>query len=163
MTRVPRQAGESDVPAIVALVNVAFAPERAFVDRDRTDATEIAAMMTRGVFFVVDNEGGGLLAAMYLERRATDRVYLGMLSIQPSKQGRGLGRAMMAAAETQARAWGATALDIRILHLRTELPPFYVKLGFEETGRTDVVADPASREPYFFILMTKAIGAGTRD
>ena len=159
MTVVPREAGESDVPAIVALVNAAFALERAFVDRDRTDATEIAAMMTRGSFFVVDDDAGRLLAAMYLERRAIDRVYLGMLSIQPSNQGRGLGRAMMAAAEAQAHAWGATALDIRILHLRTELPPFYVALGFVETGRTDFVADPASREPYYFILMTKALAS----
>jgi GNAT superfamily N-acetyltransferase len=156
MTVTLRAAGDADVPAIAALVNAAFAVERAFVDRDRTSADEIAAMARKGTFFVVDDEDG-LLAAMYLERRGADRVYLGMLSIQPSKQGRGLGRAMMAAAETQAREWGCRAIDIRILSLRTELPPFYRALGFVETGITDTVDDPFSRKPYHFILMSKLL------
>ena len=151
-----RTAAERDVPAIVALVNAAFAVERSFVDRDRTTTDEIRTMMQRGTFVVVDRDTDALLACMFLERR--DRhVYLGMLSIHPSQQGRGLGRAMMAAAEAQARAWGCGAIDIRILHLRTELPPFYLALGFVETGRTDPVDDPQSRIPYHFILMSKRL------
>ena len=156
-----RAASDADVPAIVALVNAAFAVERAFVDRDRTSADEIVGMLRNGTFLVVDDEGGGLLAGMYLEKRGFDRAYLGMLSIRPSEQGRGLGRAMMAAAEEKARAWGCTALDIRILNLRTELPPFYLALGFVQTSVTGVVNDPLSRKPYHFILMTK--GLGIRD
>ncbi|HZR25010.1 MAG TPA: GNAT family N-acetyltransferase [Vicinamibacterales bacterium] len=151
-----RAAGDADVPAITALVNAAFAVERAFVDRDRTSVDEIRSMMAKGGFFVADDRDGSLLAAMYLERRG-DHAYLGMLSIQPAEQGRGVGRAMMTAAESQCRAWNCVALDIRILHLRTELPPFYLKLGFVETGRTDFVDDPLSRKPYYFILMTKPL------
>jgi GNAT superfamily N-acetyltransferase len=161
MTVALRAAADAEIPAIVALVNAAFAIERAFVDRDRTNADEITAMMRRGTFFVLEAQRGGLLAAMYLERRDEGHVYLGMLSIQPSEQGRGLGRAMMAAAEDQVRAWACTAIDIRILSLRTELPPFYRRLGFVETGVTAVVDDPLSRKPYHFILMTK--GLGIRD
>jgi GNAT superfamily N-acetyltransferase len=155
-----RAATDADVPAITALVNAAFAVERRFVDRDRTNVDEIAGMRAKGTFFVLDAEDGTLLASVYLERRG-DRAYLGMLSIQPSQQGRGLGRAMMAAAEAQVRAWGCRGIDIRILSLRTELPPFYLALGFVETGRTDVVDDPFTREPYYFILMSK--GLETRD
>ena len=158
MTLAVRAADESDVPAIAALVNSAFAVERRFVDRDRTNADEIAAMRRKGTFLIADGEAGLLLASMYLERRG-DRAYLGMLSIDPSQQGRGYGRAMMAAAEDQARTWGCVALDIRILHLRTELPPFYRALGFTETGRTDFVDDPLTREAYYFLLMTKGLGA----
>jgi len=159
MTLAVRAAGESDVPAIVALVNAAFGVERRFVDRDRTNSDEIAAMRRRGTFLVVDGQVGALLASMYLERRG-DHAYLGMLSIDPAQQGRGHGRAMMTAAEDHARNWGCVALDIRILHLRTELPPFYRTLGFLETGRTDFVEDAFTREPYYFILMTKGLGAG---
>jgi GNAT superfamily N-acetyltransferase len=152
----PRAATDADVEKIAALVNAAFAVERAFVDRDRTSASEIAAMQQKGTFLVVDGSDEGLLACLYLERRG-DRAYVGMLSVQPSQQGTGLGRSMMAAAETHARDWGCKALDIRILHLRVELPPFYRQLGFTETGRTGIVEDPLSREPYYFILMTKAV------
>jgi GNAT superfamily N-acetyltransferase len=151
-----RVASGADAPAIVSLVNAAFAVERAFVDRDRTALDEIQAMLGRGTFLVADGADGTLLACMYLERRG-QRVYVGMLSIQPTEQGRGLGRAMMAAAEAQCRAWDCEAIDIRILNLRSELPPFYRKLAFVETGRTDIVEDPLSRVPYYFILMSKPV------
>jgi GNAT superfamily N-acetyltransferase len=163
MTVAVRTATADDIPAIVALVNAAFAVERAFMDRDRTNADEISQMMHRGTFFVLDAQDEGLLAAMYLEQRDNAHVYLGMLSIQPSQQGRGLGRAMMAAAEDQARAWACTAIDIRILNLRTELPPFYLALGFVETGNTAIVDDPLSRKPYHFILMSRALVEGIRE
>ena len=48
-----RTAGAGDVPAIVALLNAAFAMERAFIDKDRTSAEEIARYMGTGTFFVV--------------------------------------------------------------------------------------------------------------
>lgn len=160
-----RTATEADAPAIAALVNAAFAVERAFLDRDRTTLDEILSLFRKGTFLVVDADGGELLASMYLEPRG-DRTYLGMLSIQPSQQGRGLGRAMMAVAEAQCRARGDVAIDIRIVNLRTELPPFYRALGFVETGRTEEVDDPHTRVPYHFVSMTKGLGrseAGSKE
>jgi GNAT superfamily N-acetyltransferase len=151
-----RAATEADVDAIVALVNAAFAVERAFLDRDRTSPSEILALLGKGTFLVLDDDRGALVASVYLERRG-ERAYLGMLSIQPSRQGTGLGRAMMVASEAHARRWNCTAIDIRIVNLRRELPPFYRALGFSESGRTDIVEDPFTREPYHFILMTKGL------
>src|SRR5215467_10656588 len=105
-----RAAGGDDVPGIVDLVNAAFAVERSFVDRDRTHADEIGAMIRKGTFLVVDGDGGAPVAAMYIEKRG-GHAYLGMLSVRPSAQGRGLGRAMMTAAEAHVRAWGCDAID----------------------------------------------------
>src|SRR4051812_49860387 len=93
-----RSADGRDVPAIVALLNAAFAMERDFIDKDRTSAPEIERYMTTGTFVIADGEDGALASCMYLERRG-DRVYLGMLAVNPSRQGSGLGRQMMAAAE----------------------------------------------------------------
>src|SRR3954466_9412959 len=91
-----RTATASDIPRIVSLLNAAFAMERAFMDRDRTSASEIAQYLDRGTFFVVDGEDEQLAACMYVERRDR-RMYLGMLAINPALQGRGLGRQLMAA------------------------------------------------------------------
>ena len=126
-----RSATEEDVQPIVALLNVAFAMERAFIDRDRTSVEEITSYLGTGTFFVVDGDSDGepqskpdaLAACMYLEQRG-DRLYLGMLAVSPAQQGRGLGRQMMAAAERHAVALGCHAIDIRIVDRRTELPPF---------------------------------------
>jgi predicted N-acetyltransferase YhbS len=151
-----RTAAADDVARIVALLNAAFAMERAFIDRDRTSIAEITTYFGAGTFYVVDGEGGALASCMYLERRG-DRMYLGMLAVNPSQQKRGLGRHMMAAAEAQAAAAGCRAIDIRIVDRRTELPPFYRALGFVDRG-TEPFEDPLLTKPAHFIRMSKVVG-----
>lgn len=151
-----RAAGADDVPRIVALINAAFAMERAFMDRDRTSAAEVAHHLVTGTFLVMNAEDGALASCMYLEPRG-DRMYLGMLAVSPGRQGRGLGGQMMVAAERHAASVGCHAIDIRIIDRRTELPPFYRLLGFVENG-TESFEDPLLTKPCHFIRMTKAVG-----
>jgi hypothetical protein len=54
-------------------------------------------------------------------------------------------------------ALGCSAIDIRIVNRRTELPPFYRALGFVEAG-TEVFEDPLLIKPAHFIRMTKEVG-----
>jgi GNAT superfamily N-acetyltransferase len=150
-----RTAGPADVPRIVALLNAAFAMERDFVDRDRSSAAEIAQYLVSGTFLVVDGDGGTLASCMYLEQRG-ERMYLGMLAVDPAEQGRGFGRQMMAAAERHAASLGCGAIDIRIVDRRTELPPFYRSLGFVDNG-TEPFEDPLLTKPAHFIRMTKPV------
>ncbi len=151
-----RSATEDDVPRLVALINAAFAMERAFMDRDRTSIGEITGYMGTGAFFVVDGERDALASCMYLEQRG-DRLYLGMLAVSPAQQKRGLGRQMMAEAERQAAALGCHGIDIRIVNRRTELPPFYRALGFVDTG-TEPFDDPQLTKPCHFMRMTRKMG-----
>jgi GNAT superfamily N-acetyltransferase len=58
-----------------------------------------------------------------------------MLAVDPSLQGAGLGRRMVEAVEEHCRRHGCKHVDIMVLSLRPELPPFYRKLGYIETGR----------------------------
>ena len=150
-----RHAVPADIPRIVALLNVAFAMERAFVDRDRTSIEEITAYLGTGTFLVIDGGRDALAACVYLEPRG-DRVYLGMLAVDPSQQGRGLARRMMAAAEAHAAALGCRAIDIRIVDRRVELPPLYRALGFVDNG-TAPFDDPLLTKPCHFILMSKEV------
>jgi predicted N-acetyltransferase YhbS len=150
-----RRADAGDVAAIVSLLNAAFAMERDFVDKDRTSAPEIERYLTTGTFVVVDGDAGGFASCMYLEQRGT-RLYLGMLAVNPSQQGRGLGRQMMAEAERHAASLGCGAIDIRIVNRRTELPPFYRALGFVDNG-TEPLEEPKLTKPAHFLKMTKTI------
>jgi GNAT superfamily N-acetyltransferase len=150
-----RAAGTEDAPRIVALLNAAFAMERAFIDRDRTSIDEITRLLGTGTFFVVDGDGGGLAACMYIEPRGAS-AYLGMLAVDPSGQKHGLGRQMMAAAERHCTALGCRTLDIRIVNRRTELPPFYYRLGFVERG-TAPFQDPSLTKPCHFVLTSKEL------
>src|SRR5580765_6175586 len=104
-----RTATVEDVPKLVALLNTAFAMERDFMDRERIYTPEVEAYMKAGTYFVVDGEGGALDACMYLEQRS-DRMYLGMLAVNPERQGRGLGKRLLTFAEQRAVAAGCQGL-----------------------------------------------------
>src|SRR5260370_38332746 len=68
-----------------------------------------------------------IVAAVYTELRG-ERGYFGMLWVDPSRQGTGLGRVMVEAAEDYCRKHGCKHVAIVFLSLRPDLAPFYRKL-----------------------------------
>jgi len=157
-----RVARTDEAPAVAALVNAAFQVEAFFKRGDRTDAAEIRDLMQRGEFLVLDepqaagDSGTGLTACVYV-RMNGDRGYFGMLSIGPRFQGRGLGRSTVAAVESYFRARGCQAVDIQVVNLREELPPFYKRLGYATSGTLPFPDDGSSTRPCHFIVMTKRL------
>src|SRR3954465_9216778 len=149
-----RQATTNDAPALLALINRAFAVEKFFVDRDRITAEQLDGYLASGTFFVLDANDGSPAASLYLEQRG-DRAYVGMLSVDPDRQGHGIGQHMMAFAEQHARALGWGGGDTPVGNPLEDLPPFYHSLGYVETGRGEPVDDPGASKPYHFILMAK--------
>jgi GNAT superfamily N-acetyltransferase len=150
-----RPATDADVPALVTLINLAFEVERDFVIGDRTDAAEVRELMARGPF-LVDAE---LTGCVYVSVLDAPRGYFGLLSVDPSAQGRGLGRRLIAAAEAYARAAGCTVMDLKTVDLRVELQPFYQRLGYRLTGETRIPEAKTSRftRPLKFLCMEKVL------
>jgi GNAT superfamily N-acetyltransferase len=114
------------------LINSAFAVEK-FIEGERTDEAELRTRMQKGEFFLGCDEAGELVASVYVEIRDT-RGYFGMLAVDQQRQGNGLGRKMVGAAEEYCRGKGCRAMDLTVLSLRPELLPIYRKLGYLETG-----------------------------
>ena len=154
-TELLSEATASDIPGIVSLVNRAFVVERFFKDEDRTNAESITEYMRNGRFLLLRNNDE-LLACAYIKITG-ERAYLGMLSVDPSRQKSGLGRRMISGAESYVRAAGCEVLDIWIVNLRTELPPLYRKLGFVETGTESADMIQNVTQPLHFITMSKKL------
>ena len=152
-----RPATADDVAAVTGLINRAFDVERFFKDGDRITAEEVAELLGRGRFLVLDAPGEPPLAAIYVEVRG-ERGYFGLLSVEPGHQGGGIGKRLVAAAEAACREAGCTAMDIKVVNLRTELPPIYRKLGYVETGTLpfEDLATPLTRQVHF-ITMSKPL------
>lgn len=153
-----RVALDEDAEAVARLVNAAFKVEKFFIDRDRIDSAKVREMLQTGKYLLVEDRSGPI-ACVYVEIRG-EHGYFGLLAVDPARQGEGLGRRMMTEAEDYARAAGCPFADLRIVNLRVELPPFYRRLGYEETGTQPFVADAEPSRPCHFIVMSKALGRG---
>src|SRR5258707_15887754 len=110
-----RLAEPAETEAITALINLAFQVEKFFIDGDRIDSDQVSELFKKGWFLVIDGEDA-LAGCVYVEPRGS-RAYLGLLSVDPALQGRGLGARLVAAAEEHARARNCEAMDLRIVNL----------------------------------------------
>ncbi len=151
-----RRARPDDAPALAELVNRAYAVEEFFVDGDRTTPDEIEKLVGSGTFLVLER-GPTMAAAVYVEARP-DGGYIGMLSVDPTLQGMGLGRRLVGIAEAMCQAMGAASVRLRIINLREELGRWYRSLGYREVGTHPYEHRPV-KQPCHFIEMHKALAA----
>ncbi|MGA8109588.1 MAG: GNAT family N-acetyltransferase [Acidobacteriaceae bacterium] len=155
-----RFAEESDLPALLPLINDAFRVETYFIRGDRLTPERIRDHFAAGRFLVAA-EDGALAGCVYVELHG-NRAYFGLLSVDPSRQKTGLGRRLVAAAEEFAREMGAHRMDLTVVNLRRELPPYYAKLGYTVIGEEPIREEMVPRilEHCHFIRMSKPLGNG---
>jgi N-acetylglutamate synthase-like GNAT family acetyltransferase len=151
-----RLATEADVDRLIELVNSAFAVET-FLEGTRTDEGRLRAMMTKGSILIAE-EAGQFAGCVYAESRGR-RGYLGQLAVAPARQGTGLSRRILAAAEEHLRSLGCEAVDIAVLSQRAELVPIYRRLGYAETGTGEFVSTQPLKQgaECHLILMSKRL------
>ena len=156
----PRLARQADVSALARVINRAYEVERFFVVGHRTSEAAVAEYLDRAdaVFLVVDDGAapGELAGAVYIEIRG-DRGYFAMLSVDPRRQGSGLGRLLVTAAEEHCRTAGCTFLDIEVVNRRTELPAFYVKFGYAPYATAPFPSVERLSRSAHLVLMTKPL------
>ncbi len=154
-TLMVRLATDADKTRLNQLVNTAFSIET-FLDGTRTSEESLAAMMRKGAIVLAEDGEGRLIGCVYTEVRG-ERGYLGMLTVDPARQGKGLGTRIMRSAEEHLRSHGCVAAEIIVLSLRTELPPIYRRYGFVETGKKpyDLNRTITTGEDCHFIVMSK--------
>jgi ribosomal protein S18 acetylase RimI-like enzyme len=149
-------AVEEEAPAIARLISLAFQVEAFFKIGDRTSPDEVRDLMKTGEFLVLEDPPGVAAGCVHL-RVAGARGHFGMLSIDPARQGKGLGRALVDEVEARCRAAGCRSMDIEVVNLREELPPFYRRLGYVETGTAPFPDSERSTRPCHFIVMSKRL------
>jgi GNAT superfamily N-acetyltransferase len=150
-----RFAETADVAAIAALVNAAFRPERFFIDADRTNPEKVAALLHKGKF-ILFFEGESLAGCVYAEPRG-ERGYFGLLAIDPTRQRRGLGSQLIAAAEDHCRKAGCRFMDLTFVNVRQELPAYYRRFGYAEAGVLPFPPDQIPNQPVHLVQMSKTL------
>jgi N-acetylglutamate synthase-like GNAT family acetyltransferase len=148
-----RRATAADVPAITTLINIAYEVEKFFKIGDRTDQAEVAATLEQSTF-LIHEERGEILGCVHVVTEG-ERGYFGLLAVHPKKRGQKLGVRLVAAAEALCREAGCREMDLSVVHLRTELPPFYRALGYAERATAPFPHPERATQPCHMIVMSK--------
>ncbi len=151
-----RIADVRDAEAIVSVINIAFRKAEGFLlDRDRIDLETVQALLQKGTFLVA--EDGSVRGCVYVEPRDGNRTYLGLLAVDPRLQKAGLGSQLMNAAEAYCAKAGSRFMDLRIVSVRKELPTFYHRHGYVETGTEPFTPGLNPKVPCHFVVMSKPL------
>ena len=151
-----RIATSGDAANITAVINAAFRiAEEFFIDGNRITQAEVEESLSKGAFLLAE-VNGKLNGCVYVELRG-ERAYLGLLSVDPTCQQGGLGSALMSEAEKYCRERGSRGMDILIVSLREDLPSFYQKRGYVESGTSPFPPDVPTKIPCHFINMSKSL------
>lgn len=165
-----RTATAGDIPALNLLVNGAYRGEGSkkgwtteadLLDGIRTSEQSLQTMMqTPGATIDVVEENNRLLGCVYLQQKKSV-LYLGMLTVSPENQGKGIGAMLMQAAENKARLLGCTSIQMTVITARESLIAYYNRKGFCDTGeRMPFPDDPAfgiPKQPLVFMVMEKKL------
>jgi predicted N-acetyltransferase YhbS len=149
-----RVANAEDAEAITGLINAAFEVERFFLDADRIDIDRVQKLFHTGTVLLAEDESG-IVGCVYLEPNG-DSMYLGLLSVAPNRQRIGLGAALIHAAERFSTDNGFHAIELWIVNVRKELPGYYSRFGFVETGTAPFPPEIKTTVPCHFIMMKKS-------
>lgn len=161
-----RVAEARDADAIVAVINIAFRLAEDFlIDRDRIDLATVQELLQKGTFLVAEDKVAEDKVAeehcpcgcVYVEPRGRDRSYLGLLAVDPQVQKSGIGSQLMRAAEAYCAKAGSRFMDLRIVSVRKELPAFYYRHGYVESGIEPFTPGLNPKVPCHFVWMSKPL------
>lgn len=159
-----------DIPSLVSLLNSAYrgdaskkgwTTEADMIEGSlRTDETTLSELMQQpGAVILKYTDPENKIAGCVFLRKEDKKLYLGMLSVSPLIQAKGIGKQLMAAAEAYAAEQACTSIYMRVISIRYELIAWYERKGYYNTG----ITQPFPNEPKFgipkqpieFILMQK--------
>ncbi len=140
-------ATADDIPHIHPVIERAYRGDDAragwtheadLVTGARTDAATLAGLIADPASrLLIAWEGDTPIGCVNVADRGDGLAYLGLLCIEPARQGTGLGKRLKAAAEACARAdFAATRMEMTVIDRRVELIDWYRRHGYAPSGET---------------------------
>lgn len=161
----------ADASALDKLVNSVYrgdssrqgwTTEADLLDGTRTDAAAIKELIeTPGVTILKYVESNEIHACVELKKES-NTLYLGMLTVKPILQGKGIGKELLKVAEEEAKKQKCTSIFMTVISVRKELIDWYLRNGYQLTGERKPFAfnDPRFGQPKMkleFVVMEKKL------
>jgi len=133
-----RRATAADADKLTVLARAAYARHVAVIGREPMPMTASwTKLLTEQEIWIVDGPTGEMMASLALEVQA-DHVMVWSVAVAPAHQQRGLGRRLMAFAETRARELQRPELRLFTNARMEGNIALYRRLGYSETRREDL-------------------------
>jgi ribosomal protein S18 acetylase RimI-like enzyme len=158
-----------DIPQLVRLINSAYRGEHSrkgwtteanLLGGLRTDQDSLEKMMNKknAVILKFCSEDNMLQGCVYLEKKE-NKMYLGLLTVSPLEQAKGIGKKLLFAAEKYAGDQNCSVIEMTVISIRNELIKWYQKHGYYKTGETKPFPSDAKfgipKQPLEFIVLQK--------
>ncbi|SFR33419.1 Predicted N-acetyltransferase YhbS [Litoreibacter janthinus] len=134
MSAVFKAAPDYDPSALLTLIRLAFEEQKGRIDppssMNKLRPPDIAAHLAQEMVFVVEQEGAPV--ACLFGTRKPGALYVSKLSVRPDHRGGGLARALLNAAEGEARVQGLQHLELISRRELTDNHALFRHLGFEK-------------------------------
>jgi predicted N-acetyltransferase YhbS len=152
-----RAAVNQEADQVASIINAAFEVERPFRLRgERTSTEDVRRLMLAGNTFFVAEEGGRIVGTVYA-RITGITGYFGMLSVDPSLQRSGIGRALREYAEEFCKEHGCTEMTLTTGDFRTELLPYYSRAGYRVVSTEPGTPEWSMRNEFRIVHMAKPL------
>ncbi len=139
-----RTATPADAVAIAQLVNSAYRPragacgwthEAGLIEGDRTGPEQVTTLIEAPCSTILLGLIQSTAVACVHIRQEQTRSHIGMFAVAPHLQGRGVGSALLTAAENHAiNHFKARQLWMTVISAREELIAFYNRRGYKGSG-----------------------------
>jgi ribosomal protein S18 acetylase RimI-like enzyme len=162
---------KNDFEALVNLVNSAYRGESSkkgwtteadLLDGQRTDLQSIHSILLEpgAVLLTAKDENQRLVGCVYLQQQE-HTLYLGMLTVAPDIQAKGIGNQLLLAAEKYARKNDCKTIRMTVIDVRHELIDWYKRKGYQSTGEIKPFpSDPKfglPKQPLQFMVLEKIL------
>jgi GNAT superfamily N-acetyltransferase len=138
------------VPGLVELMTGSPLLRRYGVTGDRARASLLGALKERDVILVALESGETVGLAWVIATRALDRAaYLRLLLVAGGRQSHGVGAALLADAERNARASGCRHLVLLVTTTNRRARAFYARQGYRHVGNLAGFVHPAIGESLY--------------
>ena len=143
-----REASAGDAERITELIESAYrgpgsrrgwTTEADLLDGQRTDLTAVREALARDDvrLLIATTDDDVLVGCCQIELRSPQTAYFGSFAVRPDLQNAGLGKTLLAAAESTARGtWQVSTMEMTVIAQRGELIAWYQRRGYEATGET---------------------------
>ena len=164
-------AGIEDIEKLMLLVNSAYRGDAAkkgwtheanlIKGELRTDERSLEKMITNPNATVLKYEDSDqIMGCVYLEKKNI-ALYLGLLTVSPDLQAKGIGKKLLKAADEYAILNNCNKIEMTVISARTELIAWYERNGFHQTNQRQPFPNDehfgTPVKPIEFVVMEKKI------